>query len=132
MADFPFTDKYGRISYCETELAFVREKGYLIVRKGNKVMCTFDAGGIWKLPSDKEVELNAEPTAEFSLLAYLTENGRPIKEMQTYRVYVVENADLAETIFQWCDIGDILLKKIAFDATQRQGIKNLLVRIKEK
>lgn len=131
MTDFPFTDKYGRLTYCNTQDAFVREKGYIIIRKGNSILCHKSADML-ALPAEKNVELKANPTAEFSVFSYITENGRPIKEMQTYRVYVVENVDLAQTALQWCTVDDILLEKVAFDATQIVGIKNLLVRVKEK
>ena len=132
MADFPFTDKYGRIVYHEVQTAAVREQNYLIVRKGNTIMCgQSTADGVWHLPSANEVETDAEPTAEFSSIAYIWENDAPIKEIQTYTVYLVADADLENTEFSWCLINDILVGKVGFDATQKIGIKNLLVRVKE-
>jgi hypothetical protein len=131
MANLPFTDKYGHLLYCETQLAFVREKGYVIIRKGDLILCHRD-DDIVSLPLQSDVELNAAPTAEFSVISYLAENGCAVTEMQNYRVYVVENASLEGKDWQWCALNDILLNKVAFNATQLIGIKNLMVRVKEK
>lgn len=131
MPKLPFTDKYGRLLYCETQLAFARERDYVIIRKGDFVLCHLE-NDIMSLPQQNDIELNAVPTAEFSVLSYLAEDGGAVREMQNYRVYVVENASLEGNVWQWCALNDILLGKVAFNATQLIGIKNLMVRVKEK
>lgn len=131
MAKLPFSDKYGRLLYCETQLAFARERGYIIIRKGDFILCHRD-DDVLSLPLQSDVQLNAAPTTEFSVISYVAENGCAVTEMQNYRVYVIENASLEGTDWQWCSLNDILLDKVAFNATQLIGIKNLMVRVKEK
>lgn len=129
MDKLPFVDKYGRMTYCEDKQAFVRKRQYIIIKKGNSVICNYDADtDLFSLPSNNEIELKAEPTLEFTVLSYLFENRHPIKEAQTYRFYDVKNADMANTPLKWCNLEDIALKKIMFDATQLIGIKHLFVR----
>lgn len=130
MDNLPFADKYGYMTYCDASQAFVRQKGYVIIKKGAAVMCRYDDEcRLFALPSDDDVEISAEPTFSFIVSSYIFENSRPIKETQSYRVYDVKNADIENTPLQWCLLDDIALKKIPFDATQMVGIKNMLVRI---
>lgn len=130
MDKLPFINKYGRITYCIDALTFVRQRDYIIIKKGTDILCKYNPDDeLFSLPSDKDVEIVAEPTLAFTVLSYVYENRHPIKETQTYRFYDVKNADLADAPLQWCAFDDIALKKIMFDATQMIGIKNLVVRI---
>ncbi len=132
MEKLPFADKFGRMTYCDGAQAFVREKGYIIIKKGAEIMCGYDADSeIFYLLDANKIELDAEPTISFSVLSYLYENNRPIKEKQKYRLYVVKDADLKNIPLHWCKLEDIVLKNISFDATQLIGIKNMLVRMNE-
>ena len=131
MDKLPFINKYGRITYCNDTQAFVRQKNYIVIKKDAAVLCGYNAvNDLFSLPSENEVEIDAEPTQTFTVLSYVYENGRPIKETQQYRLYDVENADLTDTPqLHWCQIRDIAVKKILFNATQLIGIKNVFVRM---
>ena len=130
MDRLPFADKLGRMMYCEDEQVFVREKSYIIIKKGRDIACLHDAAAdLFSLPTEHDVELTAAPTVSFSVLSYVFENNRPIKETQKYRLYDVKDVNLENTPLQWCSIEDIALRKIMFDATQLGGIKHMLVRI---
>lgn len=131
MDRLPFIDKYGRVNYCLDTQAFMRQRNYIIIKKDTAVLCGYNAtDDLFSLPSDNEVEIAAEPTQTFTVLSYVYENKRPIKETQHYRLYDVKNADLADTPqLHWCEIRDIAVKKIMFNATQLIGIKNVFVRM---
>lgn len=130
MDKLPFVDKYGRMTYCEDKQAFVRERQYIIIKKGNSIICNHDAkSDLFSLPTNDEIEINAKPTLNFKVLSFLYENRHPIRETQFYQLYDVEDADMAHTPLQWCSLKDIALKNIMFNATQLIGIKHLFVRI---
>ncbi len=132
MDKLPFADKYGRMIYCDDAEAFVREKGYVIVKRGGEVLCNYDAAtGLFFLPSDNEIEIKAAPTLTFTALSYLYENNHPIRETQHYRLYDVKGVDMQSAPLQWCKLSDISLKRIMFDSTQLIGIKNILVRLND-
>ena len=130
MDKLPFVDKYGRMTYCDGEQAFVRERQYIIIKKGNAIICNHHPlSGLFSLPTADEIEINAQPTLNFKVLSFLYENKHPIKETQIYQLYDVQDADMAHTPLQWCELKDIALKNIMFNATQLIGIKHLFVRI---
>ena len=132
MADFPFINKFGKITYCNPDDAFVRHHTYIILRSDNEILCVYrPKENIYTLPTSEDLKVNGTLFGEFTTLCYLTENKHPIKETQTYRVYNVGKDELPDTSFQWCSIDDIFLNKIAFDLTLLVGIKNLIVRSKE-
>lgn len=132
MDNLPFADKFGRMRYCEPAEAFVREKSYIIIKQDSKILCIYDAASeLFSLPTEYDIELNAVPTRSFTVLSYIFENNRPIKETQKYRFYDIKNADLNNTPLQWCALEDISLRKIMFDATQLGGIKHMMVRIND-
>lgn len=132
MAEFPFINKYGKITYYNPDDAFVRHHTYIILECETEVLCVYrEEEDLYTLPSLEDLQVNGKLAAEWTTLSYLTENRRPIKETQTYRVYTVKKDKLPDEAFQWCKIDDILLGKIAFDCTQLVGIKNLIVRSKE-
>lgn len=129
MADFPFINKYGKITYSDPADAFVRSRTYIILASETEVLCIYNADeDLYALPTINDLRVNGKLTNEWTTLSYLTENRHPIKETQTYCVYSVERGELPDKSFQWCKIDDILLNKIAFDCTQLVGIKNLIVR----
>ena len=132
MDKLPFADKFGRMRYCEPTQAFVREKSYIIIKQGPKILCLYEASSeLFLLPTEHDIELNAVSTRSFTVLSYIFENNRPIKETQKYRFYDIKNTDLNNTPLQWCSLEDISLRKIMFDATQLGGIKHMMVRINE-
>lgn len=132
MAEFPFINKYGKITYCDPNDAFVRHHTYIIVASDAEVLCVYRAEDeLYTLPTPDDLLVKGKLSGEWTTLAYLAEYNRPIKETQTYRVYTVKKDELPDKAFQWCKIDDILLNKIAFDSTKLVGIKNLIVRAKE-
>jgi len=132
MAKMPFSDKYGNFAYREADSAFSRNATYVIIRKGDDVVCKSDENDeIISFPTEYEVDVAQKPTFSFTSIAYLIENGAAVKETQTYDIYDVESAKIDNLPLQWYSISDILVHKIDFDATQRVGIKNLFVRMKK-
>ena len=129
MADYPFIDKFGRVFYRDATKAGRRDCTYFIIKRGNEVMGLKDTeSGLFYFPNENDVELTATPSKSFSVLAYVFENHIPIKENQCYLIYEVEDADWNDTSFQWLKIDDLLVDYSTFDATQRSGLKNLVVR----
>jgi hypothetical protein len=45
-------------------------------------------------------------------------------------VFDVNGAEIENTPLQWCTIDDVLVNAVNFDATQKSGFKNFLVRVK--
>lgn len=132
MADFPFINKYGKITYSDPADAFVRSRTYIILKSTTDVLCLYHTeDDLYTLPTSNDLTVNGQHTNEWTTVSYLTENRHPIKETQTYFVYSVEKGELPDKSFQWCKIDDILLNKIAFDCTKLVGIKNLIVRSQE-
>lgn len=129
MAKFPFIDRDGQIFYYNPEEVQSGELGYIVVKKDDNILCMRDeAAQMYTLPLQNEVSINAEPTGEFEIIAYVIRHDKPIKEAQTYEVFEVGAVDLEDTPLQWVKLSDILLGEVYFDATQKNGMKNLLVR----
>ena len=125
-----FADKYGNLSSHINKTVEVREKNYIIIKKDDELMCLYDGiTGLYSFPSDEDVMLSLTPSLNFSIIAYITEDGKPYKEQQNYGIYLVDNADFADLPLHWCKINDLLLDNVRLDATQKNGFKNLLVRI---
>ena len=124
MAKFPFTDSDGQIFYHDPDKVRAVETGFVVVKKDDDILCLRnEIARIYTLPAQSEVTLEAEPSGEFSIRA-----DEPIKEEQNYKVYEVKNVDLEDTPLEWVSLSDILLGNVAFDATLKSGMKNLLVR----
>ena len=131
MTKLPFVDKYGKITYSNPKDAFSRTRVYIILEDGTELLCRHDAvEQIFTLPTDRDLKINGTLVARFSTIAYFTENNHPIKEDQTYLIYKVHKTDLPDSDFEWYRIDDILLNKVAFDATKIIGVKHLYVRMK--
>ena len=129
MAKFPFTDSDGQIFYHDPDKIAGNESGYIVVKKENYVLCIRDEiAGMYTLPAQNEVTLEAEPSGEFSIISYVIRADIPVKEEQNYKVYEVKNVELKDTPLEWVSLSDILLGNVAFDATLKSGMKNLLVR----
>ena len=126
-----FTDKFGNFAYFEPDKAFFREDNYAVIKKDSQVVCLAGSDMLYSFPHTYDIELKQNPSFSFSSVAYIMENGIPIKELQNYNVYEVEDADLSELPMIWCDINDILVNKINFNCTQKVGVKNLFVRAKK-
>lgn len=129
MAKFPFTDRDGLIFYYNPEEVESSESGYVVVKKSDEVLCMRDEDAqLYTLPLQNEVSINAEPTGEFEIIAYVIRHDEPVKERQNYEVFEVGAVDLKDTPLEWVKVSDILLGEVYFDATQKNGIKNLVVR----
>lgn len=129
MAKFPFTDKDGQVFYYNPDSVEKGERSYVIVKKQNQVLCMRDESAfMYTLPQKNEAEINAKPTGAFETIAYVIRQDVPVRELQKYEVYEVSSVDLADTLLEWVDVADILLREVNFDATQKSGMKNLLVR----
>ena len=132
MAKLPFTDKYGNFAYREPDDVFARSATYVIIRKGDDVVCKCNENdSILSFPYDYEVDIAQNPSSTFSSISYIMENGEAVKEMQTYNIYDVEEAKIDNLPLQWYSIKDILVNKVDFNVTQKTGVKNLFVRIKK-
>ena len=133
MAEQPFVDKYGRVHLCDEKTASARENSFVVIQKNNELLCVYDEKlAVYAFPNTNEVTINAKPTTEFTIISYISENCKLWKELQNYRVFMVDDVDLQEIPLIWCSIEDILLNNITFDATQKIGFKNLLVRVKNE
>ena len=129
MAKFPFTDSDGQIFYHDPDKVRAVETGFVVVKKDNDILCLRnEIARIYTLPAQSEVTLEAEPSGEFSIISYVIRSDEPVKEEQNYKVYEVKNVDLKDTPLEWVSLSDILLGNVAFDATLKNGMKNLLVR----
>ena len=132
MAKLPFTDKFGRITYCNPNDAYVREHTYILLGNGVEIVCIYDkTEELYTLPTDSDLQVSGNLVGQFETLAYFMENKYPIKEQQTFLVYAVKKQNLPDSSFQWCKLEDILVNRISFDATKLTGVKNLYVRTKE-
>ncbi|MEE6206500.1 MAG: hypothetical protein VZR95_00390 [Alphaproteobacteria bacterium] len=132
MGKQPFYDKLGNFKYFDTDKAYVRQRVYIVIKSGDKVVCQYDRiSGLYSFPTDDDVALEVAPTTDFFVSSYILENNTAIKEIQFYSIYVVEEANLSGLPLVWCPIKDILVNKIQLDETQKCGFKNILVRVKE-
>lgn len=133
MAEQPFVDRYGHIYLRDEQKASARESSFVVVQKNNELLCLYDEQkAVYAFPSDRDVFLSVKPTTEFTIISYVFENNALWKELQNYRVFMVDNVELEKLPMVWCSIEDILLSNITFDATQKIGFKNLLVRVKNE
>lgn len=129
MAKFPFTDRDGQIFYYDPDKVSVGDNCYIVVKKEDAVLCMRDeTAKLYTLPMQSEVSLNVEPTGEFEIIAYVIRHDSPLKEHQEYKIYEVSYADLSDMPLEWVSLSDILLGEVNFDATLKNGMKNLLVR----
>ncbi|MBR1601060.1 MAG: hypothetical protein IJ677_05715 [Alphaproteobacteria bacterium] len=129
MAKFPFTDRDGQIFYYNPDEVQSSALGYVVVKKNDFVLCMRDENAqMYTLPRKNEVSINVDPTGEFKIISYVIRHDKPFKEEQTYEVFEVGAVDLENTPLEWVKMADILLGEVYFDATQKSGMKNLLVR----
>ncbi|MBQ8481683.1 MAG: hypothetical protein IJ532_04035 [Alphaproteobacteria bacterium] len=129
MARFPFTDRNGQIFYYNPDEVQSGELGYVVVKKGDEILCMRDeTAQLYTLPLQEDVSINAEATGEFEIIAYVIRHDEPVKERQNYEVFEVGNVDLKDMPLEWVKLSDILLGEVYFDATQKNGMKNLVVR----
>lgn len=131
MHDSSFINRYGLNIDVGGHLIEQRECCYIVVKKEDSLLCLYDTiYGLYKFPNTQNVTINENPSLEFTLHADIAEHGHFIKETQLYRVYDVEDVHIEGENLGWCAINDILISKIPFDATQKYGFKNLLVRVR--
>lgn len=131
MGNLSFVDKYGCVYDLNDGNILFRESVYIIMIKDNQVLCNCDQiSGLMSFPSDEVVDVSVVPSTSFSIFAYIVENGMYVKELQKYNIFEVEEVYIENASFKWCDVDDLLLGKIKFDATQITGLKNLLVRVR--
>ena len=132
MVDVFFYDKFGTSKKYNSERSYVRERNYAIIRNKGSIACRYDhISGLYSFPNEDDIALNEEPTAQFSIISYIWDNGTPIKELQCFSVYTVKKTALDSALLVWCSEKDILVGKINMDKTQIGGLKNLLVRVKQ-
>lgn len=125
-----FADKYGNLSSHDDKNVEIAEKNYIIIKKDDELMCLYDRmSGLYSFPSDEYISLSIVPALNFSIIVYITKDNKPYKEQQNYDVYLVDKADLNDLPLYWCKINDLLLDNVRLDATQKNGLKNLLVRV---
>ena len=74
------------------------------------------------------MSLTETPTFSFVLHTKVEENGKYFNDVQTFKVYDVENAQIDSGLLNWQLIEDIMVSNVQFDETQRNGFKNLIVR----
>ena len=126
-----FVDNYGLLHPYHNQPIEKAEQTYFIIKKNRQIVCEYQPEtGLYAFPSIATIELTSEPTLRFELKANIIKNNAFVCERQHYSVYDVTDAQIEKTPLQWCDIDDILVGKISFDATQRRGFKNFLVRVK--
>lgn len=126
-----FVDKYGLLHRYGGEPVSERAQTYVIIRKGCQIVCLLnETSQLYRFPSLDDVDLNSEPTLEFTVKAHIYELGDFVLERQTYRVYDVEEAQIEGTPLKWCEVDDVLVGTAPFDATQMDGLKNFWVRVK--
>lgn len=107
-----------------------REQTYVIIRKGDELLCIYDEqAGVYTLPKFEDVQnLKAKPSSSFKTISYIKEKNRYFKETQIFNVYDLESGKIDGLILQWCAVNDIMVRKIGFDETVFKGFKNLYVR----
>jgi len=126
-----FVDNYGLMHRYNNQTVTEREKTYVVIKKDRNIVCCYDpTTGLYAFPDNDMVELKHEPTIQFSITANICEDGKFIKEKQHYLVFDVNGAEIENTPLQWCTIDDVLVNAVNFDATQKSGFKNFLVRVK--
>lgn len=131
MANNSFQNKYGNIFPSDTNDIIEREKVYIVIKSGKRLVCAYDEiSGLYAFPDEDTVELTEKPTVEFSVFSPMIDDGNFVREKQIYRVYEVKDAAIDNTPLVWCSVDDLLIGKIPLDATQKTGFKNLLVRVR--
>lgn len=129
MTKVPFINKYGAVFFFDAAKAKKRETLYSVVVKDNLVLCQYDKiSGLFSFPAEDYLSLTETPTFSFVLHTNMEENGEYFKDVQTFKVYDVENAQIDSGILNWQLIEDIMVSNVQFDETQRNGFKNLIVR----
>ena len=105
-----------------------REQTYVIIRKGNELLCIYDKDyEVFTLPRIEDVHnLQLKPSLNFKTISYIKEKKRYVKEAQIFNVYDLESGKIEGNILQCCTVGDILVHKIGFDETVFKGFKNLV------
>lgn len=126
-----FIDNYGLLHRYDKQPITEREHTFVIIKKDKEVVCCYEPEtGLYSFPDTEMVDLNHEPTVQFSITAHICENGQYIREKQHYLVFDVNGAEIEHTPLQWCKIEDILVNAVDFNAMQKDGFKNFLVRVK--
>lgn len=130
MTKIPFINKYGAVFFFEADKAQKREISYSVVAKDNLVLCQYDKiSGLFSFPAEEYLSLTETPTFSFVLHTKVEENGKYFNDVQTFKVYDVENAQIDSGLLNWQLIEDIMVSNVQFDETQRNGFKNLIVRM---
>ncbi len=126
-----FVDNYGLLHRGDHQQVITRERTFVVVKKADEVVCCYDEeSGLYSFPDTEMVGLNHEPTVQFEISANIYENGQFICEKQRYLVFDVNGAEIENTPLQWCKTNDILVEAVNFNATQKTGFKNFLVRVR--
>lgn len=129
MSKFPFTDKNEQIFYHNPDEVKCSDSVFIVVKHEDNILCLRDElAQMYTLPSQNDVTIDAEPTDEFEIIAYVIRGDEPVKELQLYKLYEVESVDLKGMPLEWVKLSSILFDEVSFDATMKSGMKNLLVR----
>ena len=131
MTETPFINKFGAVFFCEPDKAQSRECNYTAVTKDNLVLCQYDKiSGLYTFPKEEYLKLTETPTFNYTLHAYVEENGEYYKDTQNFKVYDVENAQIDSGLLSWQLLEDIMLGNVMLDETLRSGFNNLIVRMR--
>ena len=131
MTETPFINKYGAVFFYEPDKAKTRESSYTAVTKDNLLLCQYDKiSGLYSFPQEEYLALTETPTLNYTLHAYVEENGEYFRDTQNFKVYDVENAQIDNGLLSWQLIEDIMVGNVRFDETLRSGFKNLIVRMR--
>lgn len=126
-----FVSKEGLQVELEDNDFIETEETFVVIKQGNQLLCVYDEdSGIYSFPNIDFFEINDEPTFNFTIHCDVYYDETFIYETQNYFVYEVEDAGFSSDILKWLPIDDILINKYVLDATQKQGFKNLFVRLR--
>ena len=126
-----FIDNYGLLHPHQNQPIVTDTQTYVIIKKNRQVACEFfPESGLLAFPNISTCSLTETPTIQFDVIARIYKNKTYVEEKQQYLIYDITEEQLENTTLQWCKIEDIMVGLVDFDATQRVGFKNFLVRIK--
>ena len=107
------------------------EETFVVIKQGSQLLCVYDEdNGIYSFPNIDFFEIEEEPSYNFTIHCDVYYDETFIYETQNYYVYEVEDAGFSSDVLKWLPIEDILINKYVLDATQKQGFKNLFVRLR--
>ncbi len=132
MAKTAFVNQYGASQYLPIETAQRREYTLAVVIKQDMILCQYDrVSGLYSFPDVDIMPEDCEISFEFSVEIGVMQNATAYYDKQNFKVYRVEDAQINSTDLCWQKYENILVNKIMFDATHKNGFKNLLVRMKK-